>query len=276
MSKKQDIITNSQEVDKISCCLEYSICTLVTNKKQYKAMQQSFVKAGFNEKNSQFIYVDNSSNKYDAYQGLNKLITASQAKYIILCHQDIELLYDKKAKLDQCLKQLDNRDPSWAVAGNAGGYDLEKLAICISDPHGKFKRGKFPQKVDSLDENFILIKKSANLSLSYDLHGFHFYGSDICILANIRGLTCYVIDFHLHHHSGGNANEEFYRQRKKIIQKYNRAFKTKLILTTCTTFFISSSTLLSYFSSSKFLFKKTRSLYKLPFKFTKLIKKIFK
>jgi NaMN:DMB phosphoribosyltransferase len=56
-----------------------------------------------------------------------------------------------------------------------------------------------------------LIKKQANLAVSSDLRGFHFYGADICLIASILGYNAYVIDFHLYHESTGNMDKEFIR-----------------------------------------------------------------
>ncbi len=58
---------------------------------------------------------------------------------------------------------------------------------------------KLPIRVGSLDENFIVVKRQANLALSHDMSGFHLYGTDLCIIADILGRTSYVVDFHLCH-----------------------------------------------------------------------------
>lgn len=105
----------------------------------------------------------------------------------------------------------------------------------ITDPHGaNQKLGELPAKVESLDENFILLKSSALLGFSVDLSGFHLYGADICLNASARGLSAYVIDFHLRHLSGGNIDESFMRQADAFEQKYRNFFKPRWLKTTCT------------------------------------------
>ena len=55
--------------------------------------------------------------------------------------------------------------------------------------------GELPAKVHTVDENFIVVRRATNLSLSHDLDGFHLYGTDLCVIADILGGNCYVIDF---------------------------------------------------------------------------------
>src|SRR5262249_51154593 len=120
-----------------------------------------------------------------------------------------------------------------------------------TDPHGTNRRiGDFPAKVRSLDENFVIVRRSTNLALSRDLEGFHFYGTDICLIADVLGNNCYVIDFHLRHKGHGVFDNHFFATRKHLIQKYRRAFRSRWITTTCTTIFISGLPLLGGLLSS--------------------------
>jgi len=47
------------------------------------------------------------------------------------------------------------------------------LAIRISDPYGE-NQSSSSGACHALDENFIVVRRQANLSLSHDLSGFHF------------------------------------------------------------------------------------------------------
>ena len=112
----------------------------------------------------------------------------------------------------------------------------------ISDPHGEnINVGQFPAKVKSLDENFIVVKKEAALSISNDMSGFHLYGTDMCILAEILGYNAYVIDFHLRHNSGGNINKSFDDSKQSLLNKYEKALNSKYIRSTCTKMIITSN-----------------------------------
>lgn len=235
-------------------CCRYSICTLVTSAAQYQAMQQSFHKAGFDSDECEFLYLDNSqSNRFDAFQAVNLFLQAATGDYIIICHQDIQLHDDRVEDLDRLINDITHTDPDWAVLGNAGGVRPGRLAIRITDPKGKnTSAGPFPARVDAIDENFMVVRRSANLSLSGDLSGYHFYGTDLCIIADILGYHCYVIDFHLHHIGGestrkGKAKNSFHTSypqiREAILRKYQRAFRPRWIQNTGTILYLSGSRL---------------------------------
>ena len=188
---------------------KYSICTLLTEKDQYADALTSFRDAGFIEPDCEFLYIDNTTtNKYDAYAGVNQFLQKARGDYIILCHQDLVLHADNRNKLDQLIDEVSLLDNNWALLGNAGGIVPGKQAYHLTeytdeDKH-YLRRGKFPARVYSLDENFIIVRKSANLSISHDLEGFHMYGTDLCMIARILGYSAYVIDFHLWHLGGAS------------------------------------------------------------------------
>jgi hypothetical protein len=224
----------------------YSICTIVSRPDEYAEMIQSFKKGGFDGEDCEFLCLDNSSqNIFDAFKGNNLFLTTARGEFVILCHQDVLLLNDGRVQLEAALRKLTEHDPRWAACGNAGGDQNGRLAIRISDPHGSNQSfGTFPAKVQSLDENFIVVRRSANLALSNDLTGFHLYGTDLCIIADILGYSCYVIDFHLRHKSPGKTDEQFFLARAGMIQKYRRALRSRSISTTCTSMFLSGVPLL--------------------------------
>ena len=87
----------------------------------------------------------------------------------------------------------------------------------------------------------MVIKKSANLALSHDLSGFHLYGTDICLVADLLGYSAYAIDFKLIHKSYGKPGNSYYKILEKLIYKYARFMRSRTILTTITDFRLSSS-----------------------------------
>mgnify|MGYP000034587840 FL=1 len=214
--------------------LRYTIATMVNDIAHYEAMRASLRAGGFSG-DCEFLYVDNTrGDQICAYSGLNALLGEAQGEYVILCHQDIRLLTERRRDLDRCLAGLDTVDPTWALAGNAGGVSPGVLALRITDPHGADRRiGEFPQRVSSLDENFIVVRRAARIGFSRDLSGFHFYGADICLNADIAGWNAYVIDFHLAHLSAGKKDDTFTTMERAFRAKWSRALRPRWLQTTC-------------------------------------------
>jgi hypothetical protein len=225
---------------------KFSVCTLVTRHEEYLEMLNSFLSAGFTEDVCEYLLIDNScENVMDAYDGINSFLQIAKGEYLILCHQDIVLNNNNDfALLNQKIAEITELDANWALLGNAGAsarlYD--RLAINISYSDGFVdKKGKLPKQVASLDENFIVVKSSANLSVSHDIGGYHLYGLDLCFIAAALGYTAFVIEFMLTHKSRGNVDASFSETLKRVKRKYVQFLKGRYINTTIARFYLSGS-----------------------------------
>lgn len=230
----------------------FSICTLMTRPDQYAAMLASYRAAGFGD-DCEYLCIDNSAgNVHDAFTGYNAFLVEAEGEYVILTHQDVELAFDDRAVLEERLRALTALDPDWGACGNSGGIALGRNAIRITDPHhGDVRMGPFPQAVGSLDENFIVARRAANLRLSRDMAGYHMYGSDLCVLAAIAGHRCYVIDFHLRHLSGGTMDASFHAAAAQFAAKYAHALRSRWIQSSATAVFLSGSAALRRVAGSR-------------------------
>ncbi|PDS26839.1 hypothetical protein B0A77_01085 [Flavobacterium branchiophilum] len=243
---------------------DFSICTLVTKNSEYLEMMHSFIAKGFTKDNSEFLKIDNTQGcTFDAYQGLNRFLQEAQGKYVILCHQDI-ILHDHDIQyLHQLIDEIDVKDKNWAILSNAGGINLKWIATHITQGNGRIITEKYlPLKVKTVDENFILVKNAANLSLSNNLSGFHFYGTDICLIADVLGFTSYVIGFNLIHKSNGKIDDSFYKSLKNIKQKYKFAFRNRFITTTFSRIYFSGTSFLFLLNNSSLVLFLVRQYYK--------------
>jgi hypothetical protein len=216
----------------------FHICTVANKLSQYEEMKASLLQAGFDEDRCRYSLFDNSKgNIYDPYEVFNTIKSTTVEPYIIFCHQD--LLLNQGHGLNQLLtvlEELDKIDPNWAVAGNAGSNNNYELVLKITDPNcAPNWSGNLPQQVHSLDENFLVIKTSANISCSLELKGFHFYATDICLNAIKKGYSCYVINFHLTHLSGGNLTPDFWNVQAMFSNKWRQEFNLCYVKTTCVT-----------------------------------------
>jgi hypothetical protein len=216
----------------------FSVCTLVSDAGQHAAMRASFLAGGFGEDCTEYLSLDNSQgNRWCAYAGIARLLDAARGRYAILCHQDVRLLSDGRAELAARLAELEARAPDWALAGNAGVRPDGALAIRITDPHGEDqKRGPFPARVASLDENFLVVRGDAGIRPSARLTGFHLYGTDLCLQARAAGRGAWVVDFHLRHLSAGRVDAGFLALQEAFERQWGaRLGRSERIRTTCTT-----------------------------------------
>ena len=235
----------------------FSICTLVTTEDEYQEMMASFVAKGFGHDDCEYLYVDNTNgNSLDGYAGYNLFLNVAKGHYIILCHQDILLDFDSRADLEDRLRTLTETHPKWALCGNSGVRPDGTFAIRITDPLGADTHlGPLPAKVCALDEDFIVVRRDANLALSSDIEGFHLYCTDLCINAKALGYEAFVIDFHLRHKSPGGMSEAFKEVQRQLVSKYNKAWRPRWISTNCTIFFVSGWAWLTKLGNARFVIR---------------------
>jgi len=154
----------------------------------------------------QWLLVDNSAN--DRYQSIGKLYSEAlkEAKndLVYFVHQDVLLPEGWEERMFQSLHELEERDPRWGVLGAVGALPpkhgaSKQLRGHWCDPSGYWCMGPLPSDVDSLDEQWLGVRKSRGISFDPDLPGFHCYGIDLSLTARERGLKSYAIDAFVWH-----------------------------------------------------------------------------
>lgn len=221
--------------------LTFSVCSLVRDQESYDRLLASFGRLGFTEENSEFLAADNRvQNRFDGYSWHKALLSVARGRFVIFCHDDVELIDQGYAALLDCLAELDRRDPGWLLAGVAGGiwrsasHEKPQIALRISDRYGANRRkGTVPGRVETLDECFIVMRRARPVISSYDLSGFHFYGPDLCLQAELLGGSAYAMDFHLRHFGNGARGPSFRASRRAFAEKYRRYFPARVLH--CTT-----------------------------------------
>lgn len=241
---------------------EFAIATLVTNWDEYGLMKESFVNAGFDE-GTEYLVADNTAgNTLDAFEAIAAFLKENRAKYLLVVHQDVRCI-DTREMLNGCLSHLDELDPKWAVCGNAGAFGYHNDIIYMNNNGKLAKSRNLPALVNSLDENFLLIKTSANLTVSPDIGGFHLYGTDLAIIADFLGYTCYVIPFLVNHLSTGNMSA-LMKEVPAFVEKYGRKLRSRFIQTACTSFYLSNSVFKNRLYNSRFMFFWVKALQRFP------------
>ncbi len=241
--------------------LHFSICTIVTDMKEYELMKTSFENAGFTN-GCEYLMADNTEgNVFDGFSAIRRFLQESKATYTIIVHQDVRC-EDNIEVLNNCLTTLNEKDTKWAVCGNAGGIDYRKVVFHINNNGDIRKTEGLPLKVNSLDENLLIIKTNALLTVSSDIKTFHFYGTDICVIADVLGYTSYVIPFLVQHLSKGNL-KDMEEKKPSFIEKYGYKLRSRFIQTTCTKFYIGNSVTNTKILNSKTVFYWVKALRRL-------------
>jgi hypothetical protein len=228
----------------------FSICTLVKDKKNYEILIESLRKNDFLNGENEVLKIDNSSkNIHDCYSAIREFINNSKRKYIILTHDDVVINNCKQDLIDQ-LKKIHSIDQSAAVFGAAGIYKshLKGAGHFISHKGKEYWGFHDNGRVLSLDECFIIINKSSGITVSDNLNGFHFYGTDICLNATKKGFSCYAINYPITHVSQGKIDDSFLISREKFISHLKKTGINDVISTTCTTLYSGNSFFLKAFS----------------------------
>lgn len=216
----------------------FSICTIVNNQEEYQEMVHSFERCGFAD-GCEYLVADNTpGNAFDAYQAIAAFLKQASGRYLIIVHQDVRCI-DTKAQLIDCLENLTSKDKRWAICGNAGAQGYHARVMYLQNEGQVLKYNNLPARVHSLDENLLIVNRSTNLTISGDLSGYHLYGTDLCLLADILGYTSYVIPFMVNHLSKGNlkALDEYFPIFREA---YGRKLRSRYIETTCTKFYLSN------------------------------------
>jgi hypothetical protein len=218
------------------------IFTFVTDRDGYSQMRHSFELAGFTPEQASFTELTGTgqSGEPEPYSTITRLVADLSEPFFILCHQDLRL--DQGHRIDDLIgavRDLEERDDRWAVAGNAGGTKALRVVRSLADPHGGPTDTRFPARVHSLDENFLVIRTGTELSCSPQLSGFHLYGTDLCLNALDQGRQPYVIDFRVRHLSRGTRDAGYARARDRLVAHWGSRFVACYVRTTIEVLFLS-------------------------------------
>jgi len=236
--------------------VKFSFCSLVTRIDEYHEMIASAKQAGFDGDDVEFLYIDNSNeNLCDGFSGYNRFLLEAEGQYIVYCHQDILFEFDRREVLEERIREINKIDPMWAILGNAGKAHNSLPIARITDPNAdNITLGVLPGRVMTVDENFLVINRKNPISCSGQMKGFHLYATDLCQNAEYLGYSCYVIDFHLRHKSGGNADESYNAVQMDFMNLSRRRKQPQVIQAMCSRFYVSSSRILmALFNNNKIL-----------------------
>ncbi len=123
---------------------------------------------------------------------------------VFFIHQDAFLPLGWEARMFQSLRILEDTAPTWGVLGAVGALPpapgkSKELKGHWCDPSGYYDKGPLPHEVQSLDEQWLGLRKSRGIHFDPELPGFHCYGLDLSMTARDQGFRSYAIDAFIWH-----------------------------------------------------------------------------
>ena len=181
----------------------------------------------------EWLLVENTDN--ERYDSISRLCdeACQQARHdlVFFIHQDVFLPHGWEERMFRALAELERLDPNWGVLGAVGALPLvsgqaKELRGHWSDPSGYYRRGPLPHEVQSLDEQWLGLRKRRGVRFDPELPGFHCYGMDLSLTARAKGLKTYAIDafvWHKYRDSHGHLVESR-QQSAKIRRRWSDEF----------------------------------------------------
>lgn len=180
---------------------------------------------------NQLIIVDNTSNIHfqNLSVAINEGIEQAENDLIVIVHEDVFFPENWQLKFEEVLQKLESNDLKWGVLGTAGLTFDDKLVGHFSDPKvyfNFFSNGETFEKVKTVDEHLMVIRKSSGLRMDSLHPGIHGIGTDLVISAQQSAMNCYVIDapsVHKYRDATGNIISKA-SQSAKIVDRKNYAY----------------------------------------------------
>lgn len=181
----------------------------------------------------EWLLVENTGNS--RYESISRLYREAAAgarnDLLFFVHQDVLLPEGWERRMFAALRELEAKDPKWGVIGAVGALppipgSSKQLRGHWCDPSGYYRLGPLPAEVDSLDEQWLGLRKSRGIHFDPAMPGFHCYGIDISLAARDRGLKSYAIDafvWHKHRDSNGylvTRREDSAKIRRRWSQEF--------------------------------------------------------
>lgn len=169
-----------------------------------------------------------------AASAYNEAIEKSVNDLIVFAHQDVYLPEGWVQQLQESQAVVEQSDRRWGVLGCYGITGDGKYCgyVCSSTQGIHGKHFDEPERVQTLDEIVLIMRRSSGLRFDEDLPHFHLYGTDICLAAAQKGMMSYAICAPCIHNTeqGPILPSQFYECCAGIRQKWMTALP---IQTTC-------------------------------------------
>ncbi len=159
-----------------------------------------------------------------------ELLRQQQALWLVWIHQDVLLPSGWDTRFIAALADAERRFPRLAVAGVYGisgaGEQAQRAGNVLDRGILLQEPTPLPCLVDSIDELLFAVRTDSGLRLNPDL-GFDFYGTDVALQAQERGLQVAVLDACCEHWSATPREVEGSRDTLERIAASGAVFERR-------------------------------------------------
>ena len=181
----------------------------------------------------ELVPIDNTNSEWSCPSALNHGLEKATGEIVVFCHQDIIFPSSWVDNLCSQIYLVEKSCKRWGVLGLFGITLCGSYVGHVIDLQGHSRFMPLPQRVQSLDELCLIIRRESGLRFDEDIGGFHFYGADLCLEASCKGLLNFAIDACVKHLSKGKMGIDFYLTQKIFSKKWaQRISPIKVIHTT--------------------------------------------
>lgn len=183
-----------------------------------------------------FIPQENAKSAGRAY---NAAWTLAHGEVLVFAHQDVFFPPGWMGELGAGLDWLARRDPNWGVLG-VWGLTASGVACghtyCTGLGRVLGSGSAMPVRVRTLDEIVLIIRQGSELRFDERLPGFHLYGTDMCLQAHQKAMSCYAVPAFCVHNTNGlkYLPYSFWRAYAYLRRKWRRDLPVRTPCTTIT------------------------------------------
>jgi hypothetical protein len=126
----------------------------------------------------------------------NSGLDEAQNDLVVCVHQDVYFPEGWFARLATLVEQWRPSGAPWGVLGCFGSCRSVSGGVGRVYTSGKGWHGKAvtaPERIETLDEIVLVLRRSSGLRFDPALPAFHLYGTDICLAARSRGFENYAL-----------------------------------------------------------------------------------
>lgn len=172
----------------------------------------------------------------DAAGAYNNALERATSDVVVFAHQDVYLPANWASEFSAVVEKLGATDPNWAVLGVYGvRQNGEHVGHVYCGGVERMLGQKFfePQRVNTLDELLLVVRKSSGVRFDPLISGYHLYGADVCLEAQKRGGSVYAIPAFCIHNTNGYRTLPWAFWRNYL--RLRRKWRDRLPITTSCT-----------------------------------------